>query len=54
MRDPGWKKSVDGAAGSREHMAALIHAVGTAGAAVGSMFVFEWICRAMLISDQQP
>lgn len=43
-----------GGAGSREHMAALIDAVGTVGAGAGSMFVFKGTYRAVLISYARP
>lgn len=39
-----------GGAGSIEHMGELIDAVGTVGAAAGSMFVFKGIYRAVLIN----
>ena len=43
-----------GGAGKIEHMAELIDAVGTVGAAAGSMFVFKGIYRAVLISYDRP
>jgi cyclase len=43
-----------GGAGSTEHMQALIDAVGTVGAAAGSMFVFKGPYRAVLISYARP
>jgi len=43
-----------GGAGSTEHMQALIDAVGTVGAAAGSMFVFKGTYRAVLISYARP
>jgi imidazole glycerol-phosphate synthase subunit HisF len=43
-----------GGAGTPQHMAALIDAVGTVGAAAGSMFVFKGSYRAVLISYARP
>jgi imidazole glycerol-phosphate synthase subunit HisF len=43
-----------GGAGSVDHMQQLIDAVGTAGAAAGSMFVFKGEFRAVLISYARP
>ena len=43
-----------GGAGSVTHMAELIHAVGTVGAAAGSMFVFKGPYKAVLISYDKP
>lgn len=43
-----------GGAGSMAHMAELIQAVGTVGAAAGSMFVFKGPYRAVLISYEKP
>jgi cyclase len=43
-----------GGAGSTQHMADLISAVGTVGAAAGSMFVFKGTYRAVLISYARP
>lgn len=43
-----------GGAGTIEHMQALIDAVGTVGAAAGSMFVFTGVYRAVLISYARP
>jgi imidazole glycerol-phosphate synthase subunit HisF len=43
-----------GGAGSSTHMAELIEAVGTCGAAAGSMFVFKGTYRAVLISYARP
>jgi cyclase len=43
-----------GGAGSAEHMQALIDAVGTVGAAAGSMFVFKGPYRAVLINYARP
>lgn len=46
--------SMLGGAGSTEHMQALIDAVGTVGAAAGSMFVFKGPYRAVLINYTRP
>jgi cyclase len=46
--------SLVGGAGSVDHMAALIDAVGTVGAGAGSMFVFKGPFRAVLISYDRP
>jgi cyclase len=46
--------SMLGGAGTAEHMQALIDAVGTVGAAAGSMFVFKGPYRAVLISYARP
>jgi cyclase len=43
-----------GGAGSTEHMQALIDAVGTVGAAAGSLFVFKGMYRAVLINYARP
>jgi imidazole glycerol-phosphate synthase subunit HisF len=43
-----------GGAGSSQHMADLIKAVGTVGAAAGSLFVFKGTYRAVLISYTRP
>lgn len=43
-----------GGAGSVDHMAELIDAVGTVGAAAGSLFVFKGAYRAVLISYARP
>lgn len=43
-----------GGAGTIEHMQELIDAIGTAGAAAGSMFVFTGVYRAVLISYARP
>jgi cyclase len=43
-----------GGAGKTEHLAELIDAVGTVGAAAGSMFVFKGPYRAVLISYARP
>jgi imidazole glycerol-phosphate synthase subunit HisF len=43
-----------GGAGTTDHMAELIEALGTVGAAAGSMFVFKGIYRAVLISYARP
>jgi cyclase len=43
-----------GGAGTAEHMQALIDAVGTMGAAAGSMFVFKGPYRAVLINYARP
>lgn len=43
-----------GGAGSIDHMAELIEAVGTVGVAAGSMFVFKGPYRAVLINYQRP
>jgi imidazole glycerol-phosphate synthase subunit HisF len=43
-----------GGAGTAEHMQALIDAVGTVGAAAGSMFVFKGPYRAVLINYARP
>ena len=43
-----------GGAGTVEHLQALIDAVGTVGAAAGSMFVFKGQYRAVLISYARP
>jgi cyclase len=43
-----------GGAGSTEHMQKLIDAVGTVGAAAGSMFVFKGPYRAVLINYSRP
>lgn len=43
-----------GGAGCSEHMQALIDAVGTVGAAAGSMFVFKGPYRAVLINYARP
>jgi len=43
-----------GGAGSVEHMAELIEAVGPVGAAAGSLFVFKGKYRAVLISYARP
>lgn len=43
-----------GGAGTTDHMQALIDAVGVAGAAAGSMFVFKGPYRAVLISYSRP
>lgn len=43
-----------GGAGSTEHMQALIDAVGTVGAAAGSLFVFKGPYRAVLINYARP
>lgn len=46
--------SMLGGAGTPEHMQALIDAVGTVGAAAGSMFVFKGPYRAVLINYTRP
>lgn len=46
--------TVMGGAGSTDHMSDLIAAVGTVGAAAGSMFVFKGVHRAVLISYARP
>ena len=46
--------SMLGGAGTTEHMQALIDAVGTVGAAAGSMFVFKGPYRAVLINYTRP
>jgi cyclase len=46
--------SMLGGAGNAEHMQALIDAVGTVGAAAGSMFVFKGPYRAVLINYARP
>lgn len=46
--------SMLGGAGSAAHMQALIDAVGTVGAAAGSMFVFKGPYRAVLINYARP
>lgn len=43
-----------GGAGSTDHMRALIDAIGTCGAAAGSLFVFNGVYRAVLISYARP
>lgn len=43
-----------GGAGSVDHMRALIDAIGICGASAGSMFVFNGIYRAVLISYARP
>lgn len=43
-----------GGAGSTNDMQALIDAIGTCGAAAGSMFVFNGVYRAVLISYARP
>lgn len=43
-----------GGAGSTDHMRALIDTVGTCGAAAGSLFVFNGVYRAVLISYARP
>lgn len=43
-----------GGAGTAAHMQALIDAVGTVGAAAGSMFVFKGTYRAVLINYARP
>ncbi len=43
-----------GGAGSTEHMRALIDTIGVCGAAAGSMFVFNGVYRAVLISYARP
>jgi cyclase len=43
-----------GGAGTLEHMRELIDAVGTVGAAAGSMFVFKGLYRAVLINYARP
>jgi cyclase len=43
-----------GGAGTAQHMADLVAAVGTVGAAAGSMFVFKGTYRAVLISYVRP
>jgi cyclase len=43
-----------GGAGTSEHMQSLIDAVGTVGAAAGSMFVFKGPYRAVLINYARP
>jgi cyclase len=43
-----------GGAGSADHMQALIDAIGTVGAAAGSMFVFKGPYRAVLINYARP
>lgn len=43
-----------GGAGNTDHMQALIDAVGTVGAAAGSMFVFKGPYRAVLINYARP
>lgn len=43
-----------GGAGSSDHMQSLIDAIGTVGAAAGSMFVFKGIYRAVLINYARP
>lgn len=43
-----------GGAGNIGHFAELIEAVGTVGAAAGSMFVFKGRYRAVLISYERP
>lgn len=46
--------SMLGGAGCAQHMQALIDAVGTVGAAAGSMFVFKGPYRAVLINYARP
>lgn len=46
--------SMVGGAGSTEHMRELIDAIGVCGAAAGSLFVFNGIYRAVLISYARP
>lgn len=46
--------TVLGGAGTVQHMNDLIAAVGTVGAAAGSMFVFKGAYRAVLISYERP
>lgn len=46
--------TVLGGAGSVDHMRALTDAIGVCGAAAGSMFVFNGIYRAVLISYARP
>lgn len=43
-----------GGAGSVDHMRDLIDAIGTCGAAAGSLFVFNGVYRAVLISYARP
>lgn len=43
-----------GGAGTVEHMRDLIDAIGTCGAAAGSMFVFNGVYRAVLLSYARP
>ena len=43
-----------GGAGNIDHMQALIDAVGTVGAAAGSLFVFKGPYRAVLINYARP
>jgi cyclase len=43
-----------GGAGTVEHLRQLIDAIGTCGAAAGSMFVFTGVYRAVLISYARP
>lgn len=43
-----------GGAGNTGHMRDLINAIGTCGAAAGSMFVFNGVYRAVLISYARP
>lgn len=43
-----------GGAGTTHHMRELIDAIGTCGAAAGSMFVFTGVYRAVLISYARP
>jgi len=43
-----------GGAGSRDHMQALIDAVGVVGAVAGSLFVFQGPYRAVLINYDRP
>jgi imidazole glycerol-phosphate synthase subunit HisF len=46
--------TMQGGAGSTEHMQSLIDAVGVVGAAAGSMFVFRGPYRAVLINYSRP
>lgn len=46
--------TIMGGAGSIEHMRELIDAVGVVGAGAGSMFVFNGVYRAVLISYARP
>ena len=46
--------SMMGGAGSAEHMRELIDAIGVCGAGAGSLFVFNGVYRAVLISYSRP
>ena len=46
--------TVIGGAGSKEHFRQLVSAIGLAGAAAGSFFVFKGSLRAVLITYPRP